>query len=589
MFRSIFTSIRDRYRNMSMFGRIVLLSSLVLGASVTIRALAATPPSCRSIPGDAAWPSDADWSAFNSTIGGRLIATIPISTPCHSVGHNGTFSSTYDQTKCDALRNVWFLPETHLPSSSSPMAYPFSNNTCNPWLAPDAPCTLGGHVTYSVNATGAEDFQKTIKFAKRKNIRLVIRNTGHDYLGKSTGAHSLAIWTHYMKDIKLIKKYDGSDYEGPAIKVGAGVEAIQAYNFANSHKLMVVGGNCPTVGIAGGFTQGGGHGHLASKYGLGADQVLEWEVVTANGELVTANEDSHPDLFWALRGGGGGTYGAVVSMTIKAYPDTFFSTAYATVLNNGTNTDALYEAVGTFLESLPDIVDSGVYAVWVAAPFGFMLMPAIAPDLHKEELDELIQPFIDKLIELGLEYQYRSYEKPTFLSNYNAQTSSWNVSDYNLGGRLIPRSVVEDDTEKFLDAIRFISSKTLMSGVTFNVADSVSSPGDVAVNPYFRDTLVSISIGTPINYTDWAATLAGQDQITKVLLPKLAALTPNGAAYLNEADFQASDFKKLFYGPHYNKLNRIKSRYDPGDIFYAKTAVGSDRWAENGESRLCRV
>lgn len=65
-----------------------------------------------------------------------------------------------------------------------------------------------------------------------------------------------------MKDIKIIQAFSSRKYSGPAIKVGGGVEGIEAYTFASSHKLMVVGGNCPTVGIAGGYTQGGGHGHL---------------------------------------------------------------------------------------------------------------------------------------------------------------------------------------------------------------------------------------------------------------------------------------------------------------------------------------
>jgi FAD/FMN-containing dehydrogenase len=519
-----------------------------------------------------------------------LIATVPIGAPCHSSSsYNGSLLSTYSEAACNALRNVWYLPETHLSSSSSPMAYPFSNNSCNPWLLPNTTCTLGGHVAYSVNATGVDDLQKTVSFAKLNNIRLVIRNTGHDYLGKSTGAHALAIWTHYMKDIELIEAYDSAAYAGPAIKVGAGVESIEAFTFASSHKLMVVGGNCPTVGIAGGYTQGGGHGQLASKYGLSADQVLEWEVITTSGDLVTANANSHPDLFWALRGGGGGTYGVVVSMTIKAFPDTFFSTAYATVLNNGTNTDALYEAVGTFLQSLPSLVDAGAFVVWVADPFGFMLSPAIAPDLHQEDLDRLTRPFITKLTELGLDYQYTSYEKSTFLSNYKSQTGSWNVSDTNLGGRLIPRSLLEESPQDLLKAVRSISSQATLVGVTFNVSRGVSSPDENAVNPYFRDALVSVAIGTAINYTDWSATVAGQNQITNVFLPKIASLTPNGGVYLNEADFQASDFKTLFYGTHYERLEKIKARYDPDDILYAKTAVGSDRWAENEQGRLCRT
>ncbi|KAH7409764.1 hypothetical protein DE146DRAFT_604491 [Phaeosphaeria sp. MPI-PUGE-AT-0046c] len=571
-------------------GRFAVLSGLVLLASVALRAFAAPPQRCRTIPGDITWPSSDDWFALNNTVQGSLIATVPVGAVCHaSLLHNESSVSTYNQAACDALRDVWYFPETHLSSSSSPMAYPFSKDSCNPWLHPNTSCTLGGHVAYSVNASSIQKVREAIKFANKNNVRLVIRNTGHDYLGKSTGAHALGIWTRYMRSIELVENWQSSLYTGPALKVGAGVESYEAFEFASSHNLMVVGGNCPTVGIAGGYTQGGGHGHLASKYGLSADQVLEWEVVTAAGELVTANANSHPDLFWALRGGGGGTYGVVVSMTIKAYPDTFFSTAYATVLNNETNTDALYEALGAFLQSLPSLVDAGVYVVWVAAPFGFMLMPAIAPGLRQEQLDSLMQPFIAKLTELGLDHQYSSYEKPTFLSNYNAQTASWNVSDYNLGGRLLPRSLLTENPNGLLDAIRFISSKTLMSGVTFNVSKGVALPGDVAVNPCFREALVSISVGTTINYTDWDATIAGQKEITDVLLPKLTSITPDGAAYINEADFQASDFKSLFYGSHYQKLQEIKHQYDPSDIFYAKTAVGSDGWAEDRVGRLCRV
>jgi hypothetical protein len=575
---------------MSASGRIMLSASIVVLFAITVRAfLPSSSTSCRVIPGDTSWPSAVEWATFNTTIEGRLIATIPIGAPCHRVFSNGSNISTYNQGQCDALRNAWFFPETHLPSSSSPMAYQFTNNTCNPWLSSDTPCTLGGQVVYSVNTTSYLDIQKTIRFGAKHNIRLVIRNTGHDYLGKSTGAHSLAIWTHYMKDIELIERYDGTNYSGSALKVGAGIESIEAIEFASSKNLMVVGGNCPTVGFAGGFTQAGGHGHLASKYGLSADQVLEWEVVTGTGAHVIANCKSHPNLYWALRGGGGSTFGVVVSMTVKAYPDTFFSTAYATVLDNGTNTDALWEAVGFFIETLPRLVDAGIYAVWVVAPFGFMLMPATAPDLHQNDLDELLQPFTEKLMTLGLQFDYKSWEKPTFIANYQSQTSSWNVSDYNLGGRLIPRSLIEENPKAFTKAIRFIASQTLMSGVTFNVAKGVASPDDVAVNPYFRQALVGVSIGTPVNYTDWNVTMDGQDMITDVLVPKLAALTPRGGAYLNEADFQAADFKTLFYGRHYDKLDYIKSIYDPSDIFYAKTAVGSDRWAEDANGRLCMV
>jgi FAD/FMN-containing dehydrogenase len=76
-----------------------------------------------------------------------------------------------------------------------------------------------------------------------------------------------------------------------------------------------------TVGCLGGWMQGGGHGPASHEYGLGADQVLEATVVLANGSIVTASPCEHSDLYFAIRGGGGGTYGVVVSTTIKAHPN----------------------------------------------------------------------------------------------------------------------------------------------------------------------------------------------------------------------------------------------------------------------------
>ena len=85
------------------------------------------------------------------------------------------------------------------------------------------------------------------------------------------------------------------------MKIAAGLQWRDLYSIAAQNNITVIGGAAGTVGV-GGWTLGGGHGPLSSKYGLGADQVLELEVVTADGELRIVNEKSEPDLFWALRG-----------------------------------------------------------------------------------------------------------------------------------------------------------------------------------------------------------------------------------------------------------------------------------------------
>lgn len=548
---------------------------------------------CRSIPGDDAWPDSSVWNNLNQTVDGNLIATIPIAAACHMTTLDKNVS-LYNEEACSALRDVWFFPTTHLVSPSSPMSYQFTNNSCNPFdQDPNAPCTVGYHVAYTINATSTAHIQAAVRFAQEHNIRLVIRNSGHDYLGKSTGAHALAVWTRHLKSRELIPDYQNSEYSGPAVKLGAGIEGGEAYNFANENGLMVVGGNCPNVGLAGGYTQGGGISILSSKFGLAADQVLSWEVVTSSGDLVTASPTENEDLFWALRGGGGGTYGIVVSMTVKAFPNTFFSTATMSVMvaDNGNKTDDIYSTMTTFFKSLPSLVDSGAWVVWIAAPFGFMISPAMVADLHSAELDALIKPTLDKMDQLGLKYTYSSAEYPDFLSAYGSMTSTWNVSDYNMGSRLIPRTLVEDDAsaEQLTTAVRHITSQALMSGVSFNVAN-FSSP-QVSANPYLRQSIFNAVIGVPIDYSDWTETKAGQDKITHDLLPSLQSITPNGGVYLNEADFQAPDFQTTFYGgsENYEKLLAVKRKYDPEDIFYAKTAVGSDRWEQRLDGRLCTV
>ncbi|KAJ8123791.1 hypothetical protein O1611_g9513 [Lasiodiplodia mahajangana] len=136
---------------------------------------------CRVIPGDASWPSESTWAGLNGTVHGKLIATIPIAAPCHT-SVLGQPNALFNEGVCDTLRDNWFFPETHLPSSSSPMAYPFSGNSCNPFLDGSTPCTIGYHPVYTINATCTQDFKTAIRFATDHNIRLVIRNTGHDYL-----------------------------------------------------------------------------------------------------------------------------------------------------------------------------------------------------------------------------------------------------------------------------------------------------------------------------------------------------------------------------------------------------------------------
>ena len=141
------------------------------------------------------------------------------------------------------------------------------------------------------------------------------RNSGHDFVGRNTGAGALSIWTHHLKFFEFLPEYvqrgHNPPYSGPAVRVGAGIQIKDGRAYSEKYNITLVGGSCATVGSFGGWLAGGGHSELSSMYGLGVDQALEMGVITVDGRyrVVSAeSEGRERELFWALRGGGGSKY-----------------------------------------------------------------------------------------------------------------------------------------------------------------------------------------------------------------------------------------------------------------------------------------
>ncbi|PHH64777.1 hypothetical protein CDD81_4039 [Ophiocordyceps australis] len=537
---------------------------------------------CRCLPGDKCWPSASTWEAFNATIGGRLIATVPLAAPCHG--------SALSSSACAALRASWFTPNVHTESPSSIMAPYFTNNSCNPFLPPEAPCIVGSYVSYTVNVSEPLDISRTIWFATYFNIRLVIKNTGHDYNGKSTGAGAIGIWTHHLKTLAIID-YRSANYTGKAIRVGAGVQMMDAYSLASANRLAIVGGEASTVGYAGGYTQGAGHSSLASRYGLAADQVLEWELVDGRGRILKATPSLNPDLYWALSGGGGGTYGVVTSMTSKAYPDVPVVGAKIAFTNAGITQDRFYELMSVFQASLPDMVDAGAMAIWFFNSTFFSLSPLTAPGLKPEKVEQLLSPLRKQLKAFNVPHAYSVETFPGYLPQFKAQITPTPVGVGQYGARFIPRSVVQEKNVELTAAYRYmVEHGALVAGLGIKVSHSVTGNVWNSVNPAWRDTLIHNVIQTPYNYTAPLSDMKkAQDQITHDLLPPLERLTPGGGAYMNEGDWQQPDWQHVFYGSNYAALAAIKNTYDPFHAFYATTAVGSEYWAPQADGRLCKT
>ncbi|KAH1452174.1 hypothetical protein KXX58_003324 [Aspergillus fumigatus] len=555
-------------------------------ALATLVALASAKGSkgaqCRCLPGDSCWPSPASWAALNSTVGGRLVATVPIGSPCHD--------PTYDAAACAALRDAWNLPQTHIESSSSIMQTYFANQSCDPFTAQSKPCTLGNYVNYAVNVSSSNDVIAAVNFARKNNIRFVIRNTGHDYFARSSGAGALSVWMHHFNDIQY-KDWSDSHYKGPAFKVGAGVMGFQVLEAAHARGLVVVGGECPTVGLAGGYIQGGGHSALSTSYGLGADNALEFQVVTAAGKLVTANRSTNPDLFWAISGGGAGNYGVVISATIKAHPDATVAGAGLQFLSSKTTADKFYEAISEFHGLLPEMLDAGATVIYQVASSFFAINPITAYNKTTDDVKTLLAPFINVLDSLSIPYTVSYTEYASYYDHYNKYMGplpygNLGVGEYQYGGRLIPRDVLDNNAAGFASVIRNITEHGV---IAVGVGMNVSQPGDVsnAIFPALRNAAITMQIGTHWNETaPWSQMLEDQYKMTNEYVPQLEAVTPGSGCYQNEANFRQPNWKDTFFGVNYSPLLKIKQKWDPSYFFYALKAVGSDYWTVDDSGRI---
>jgi hypothetical protein len=193
---------------------------------------------CKVYPSDPSWPPDRDWQNLNDVVGDRLLKPRPQAAVCYD-------GPEYDGAACAALTANWTNSYTHINTPLEMMSPVLQGLTCMPPNIYDSKgCTQGGLPMYVVNATTPKHVQAAVNFARNTGVRLVIKNTGHCFLGKSGGAESLSIWTHYFKDIEYIEDYrdEKLNYDGPAFKCGVGVQAYEIYKAAYEKGKVVVGG-----------------------------------------------------------------------------------------------------------------------------------------------------------------------------------------------------------------------------------------------------------------------------------------------------------------------------------------------------------
>ncbi|KKA27659.1 hypothetical protein TD95_001252 [Thielaviopsis punctulata] len=551
---------------------------------------AASNSSCRCFPGDSCWPSTSSWDSLNSTVGGRLVKTLPLGAVCHD--------PHYDEAACQDLRDNWTAPQIHEPSSSSVMSPYFANQSCDPFTDRARPCELGNYVRYAVNVTSASDVSAALAFAKKKNLRVVVRNTGHDFLGRSTGAGSLGIWMHHLKNITKLEWSDSS-FTGTAFKMGAGVLGYEATAATGAEGRLVITGECPTVGVAGGYTQGGGHGALSSQFGLAADQVLEWEVVTADGVLRRANRQENSDLFWALSGGGGGTFGVVMSVTVRSYEDAPIAGLGLQMSAAYTTQDNWYKIIAAFNQLVPQMTAKKAMVVYYFNNAVMVINPVTLYNGTVAQIEDMMAPWFNMLANMSVPYSKTAVVSPSNYAHYNTWMGPLpyghvEVSAYQFGSRLLDTDTIAHNNDNLTAALRYITSN---GGLAVGSAVHAQPPAGVALSdnavlPAWRTSGVHMQITTAWNNTPsaWDTMLENQAVMTDDFVPRLNAVTPKSGTYMNEADFRQPTWKKDFFGDNYNRLLKIKQKYDPSNVFWSLKTVGSDAWSVDEQTgRMCRA
>ena len=237
---------------------------------------------------------------------------------------------------------------------------------------------------------------------------------------------------------------------------------------------------------------------MASKYGLAADQVLVWEVITGTGEFLTATRTENTDLFWALSGGGGGTYGIVWSLTAKAHFDNPVSGANLSWTNEGISQETFFESIAVYHEWVPSVVDVGAMSLAFGSNKSFIVGPITAPGVSAAKMISLLQPLLDELSKLRVKHTAPVIRQfPGYLEQFKAMMPYLEVAVAQYGGWLIPRSVVQENADGLAAAYANITNGGAgFTSVALNVNKTVT--GDVynAVNPAWRTALLDVIITT---------------------------------------------------------------------------------------------
>ncbi|KAL4804629.1 hypothetical protein BDV18DRAFT_153074 [Aspergillus unguis] len=583
--------------------------------------LAGSAATCKSSPGDATWPSTADWQALNNSIDGTLLKTAPAASSCYS---GNPFRS---KTNCTDVYNHWSYATYHAAWPESIDYSIFTNQSCLPpgsdGYVKERGCSIGALPQYIVNATTEEHIAKAMKWASNRDIRIVVKGTGHDMSGRSTGAFSLSIWTHNLNHFKYNPHWPipGTTTTANVAILGSGNTWGSAYTSIHGVNRTLVGGEDATVGL-GGLIQNGGHGLLSSTHGLASDSLYQVTIITADGRRLVANDVRNSDLFWAVRGAGGGQFGVVTEFVLGTHPvpENVVSsglTFYSTQPSNETDAwNALVEAA----RLIPEIMDAGITGTVMAftgkrAASMLSLDSVSGPaatisltgfNMTTASMNATVHALASRINSASLgaatlvpqtprSKSYWESTQPDPLASQSSGSSSM-ISSRLLGKRELvhtPRDKVQQYLQKILTPPTPGTGSMILFGLQGGPG-TARTPDERrgSTHPAWRDAYAHLmTYSAPVNSTaDPSEALAtGAQWYEENIEPVWRAWAPGGGSYANEGNVFSGSWKEDFYGVNYARLLEVKRGYDPTGSLFVWGGVGSDEWVYDlHDGLLCR-
>ncbi len=461
---------------------------------------------------------------------------------------------------------------------------------------------------HAVAALHAGDVAAAVTFAHDHDLRLAIKGGGHSYQGTSNAPDSLLIWTRHMHDVNV-----GSD----TVTVESGAMWGQAYDAVTTQRgRYVQGGGCTTVGVAG-LIQSGGFGSFSKRFGTAASSLREAEVVTADGRIRTVNASSDPDLFWALKGGGGGTFGVVTRLTLALHDLPEYLGGVNAQIKASSN-DAYRELVARFITFYHDSLFNEHWGESVEfRGDNVFVINMVGAGLTSETMNAVWKPFFDALKASPSKFTITDGPHLGAMPGRHWWDRAWRVDHHSTSVRLDPRANHERDwwwsgdsdqagvflyayeslwlPASLLEGVRrsslidalYAASRPYGFELHFNKGLAGAPPAaidaalETATNPKVT-TAFALAIsadgdqglypGVPGHEPDMKKAHASA-QAVHASMERLREVAPDGGAYVSESNYFEPSFEASYWGTNYPRLQSIKRAYDSHNLFAVHNGV----------------